>query len=322
MKRPLLAIPFIALIIIVALALLLGFQQEDGREEGQLVVGFVELLSESSWRDRVAQSIAEAAEAAGVQLITVESDRTQDGQIAAIRKLITYQVDAVVFSPVVMSGWDNVLSETQAAGIPVILTERTIKTEMKAAVAAYVGTDYEAQGRAAALFLRKAFPGRIAPVNVMELTGTVGSSSNADRSRGIRSVLNQDARFDIFYSLSCDQMYSKAKETMEIYLNNNKHPDVLICYNDAMTLGAIEAMEHYGIRPGREILLVSFDAQQDAVDQLLEGKINCLVETNPNVGPEIMRMAGLVSESRSGEAVYLEGAIYMAGDTEIPPRGY
>lgn len=293
----------------------------------QLVVGFVELLSESPWRDMVSQSIQSAAEAQNIQLITLECERTQESQIQAIRTLIAYQVDAIVFSPVVMSGWDNVLGETKAAGIPVILTERRVASGVEGAVAAYVGSDYEQQGRMAAHYILREFQGLYRPVRIMELTGTVGSSSSTERSRGIRESLGTSGKFDIFYSLSCDLMFSKAKETMDIYLMNNTRPDVLICYNDAMAFGAIEAMEARAIRPGRDILIISFDAQQQAMDYLQQGVINCEIETNPHVGAFIMEVAAAIgAEGRPYEMqeILLPEEVFTAERSlgELPPRGY
>ncbi|MGI6403460.1 MAG: substrate-binding domain-containing protein [Oscillospiraceae bacterium] len=125
--------------------------------EASPVVGYVDILSESSWRDRMSASIREAAQQRGIQLLTLECDRTQNAQIQALRSLITYQVDAIVFTPVVLSGWDNVLEEAKAANIPVILVERSIKTSEEDKVAAYIGSDYKLQGEQAALQLMAAF---------------------------------------------------------------------------------------------------------------------------------------------------------------------
>ena len=58
-----------------------------------------------------------------------------------------------------------------------------------------------------------------------------------------------------------------------------------------MTLGAIEVMEAAGIRPGEDIVIISMDAEQAAVDLLKEGKINCEVECSPMLGDEVMDLA-------------------------------
>ncbi len=291
----------------------------------KLVVGFVGQLSESSWRDRIASSVEETAERRGIQLIALSTARTQDAQIQAVRSLITYRVDAIVLSPIVMRGWDNVLREAKEAGIPILLLHRHVQTDEPDAIGAYVGSDYEEQGRTAARYIRERFAKRKEPVRVMEIHGIVGASDTAERSRGIRDTFNRDEKFDIFYSISCSGMYSKAYEMMDIYLNNSTRPDVLISFSDSMTLGAIEAMEDHGIRPGRDIVIVSFDAQQDAVNLLKEGDINCIVETDPNVGNLVMdAVASLAGGGKMGREILLDDRVFYDTDdlTGLAPRGY
>lgn len=291
----------------------------------KLVVGFVGQLSESSWRDRIASSVEEAAQRRGIQLIALSTARTQDAQIQAVRSLITYRVDAIVLSPIVMRGWENVLREAKEAGIPILLIHRHVQTDEQDAIGAYVGSDYEAQGRTAARYIRERFEEREEPVRLMEIHGIVGASDTAERSRGIRDTFNRDGKFDIFYSVSCGGMYSKAYEMMDIYLNNSTRPDVLISFSDSMTLGAIAAMKDHGIRPGGDIVIVSFDAQQDAVDLLKEGDINCIVETDPNVGNLVMdAAASLIDGGEMEREILLEDRVFCDTDdlTGLVPRGY
>ncbi len=318
----------------VALALLLAAlfvvfagcgQQRIPEQQRRLVVGFVDQLSESSWRDRIATSIADTAKLRGIQLISLSTARTQDEQIQAMRSLITYRVDAIVLSPIVMRGWDNVLHEAREAGIPVLLVHRHIQTDEPGAIGAYVGSDYEEQGRIAAGYIRNRFEQQKETVKVMEIHGIVGSSDTSERSRGIRSTFNRDEKFDIFYSVSCSGMYSKAYELMSIYLNNSNRPDVLVSFSDSMTLGAIKAMEEKNIQPGKDIAVVSFDAQQDAIELLKQGKINCIVETDPNVGDIVMDEVESLSDSgEMGKEIVLKGRVFYDTDnpSDIAPRGY
>ncbi len=327
LKKLIPALLGVAAIIAVVLALLPKHTQPDEDGPPAAVVGVVQILSESPWRDKVYASLSDAASMHNMQLITLETDRTQESQIQAIRTLITYQVDAIVFSPVVMSGWDNVLSETHSAGIPVILFERRIKTNLDGMIAATICTDYEAQGKAAAQFIKQAFPRHPGAVQIMEVTGTVGSSSSTERSRGIRTEFNKSPKYDLFYSLSCDLMYSKAKETFEIYLRYTDIPDVLISYNDAMTFGAIASMEKLGVQPGKDILIISFDAQQQAMDYLSEGKINCEIETSPYIGEAVINTISTLLNGPPSTLpieVVTPFDVFTAEDiaSPLPPRGY
>ena len=76
--------------------------------------------------------------------------------------------------------------------------------------------------------------------------------------------------------------------------------DVIYSHNDAMTLGALDILEQKGIRPGTDILLITVDGEKDAVDALKAGKINCVVQCTPNLGPAAME---LVRSLTSGETI-------------------
>lgn len=296
-----------------------------GRPADKLVVGFVELLSESSWRDKVTSSIKQAADENDIQIITVEAERSQESQKKAIRALVVYQVDAIVFSPVVQSGWDNVLSEAKAAGIPVILSDRNLKTSIEGAVYAYVGSKYEKQGIEAALFIKNRFAENTGKVKIVELYGTVGSSPAIEKSRGIRETFDRNPRFDIFYSVSGDYTFSKAKELFETFIKNNKNIDVLISYNDAMTYGAIEAMKKEGIKPGSDIVIVSFDGEQRAMDLLSQGKINCVIESNPNLGDKIIKtVMDIYAGIPVAQDIYVEETVFTESSDfqKFLPRDY
>ncbi|MNE82760.1 ABC transporter periplasmic-binding protein YtfQ precursor [compost metagenome] len=72
-------------------------------------------------------------------------------------------------------------------------------------------------------------------------------------------------------------------------LEHGKQIRVLFSHNDDMALGAIEAIEEFGLRPGTDIIIISVDGTRKAFEMLAEGKINCVVECNPLLGPNIMQ---------------------------------
>lgn len=77
------------------------------------------------------------------------------------------------------------------------------------------------------------------------------------------------------------------KEYLEKYRDKIQ---VVYAHNDDMALGAIEAIEEYGKRPGKDILIISVDATKEAFNALFAGKLNLTVECNPMLGPELMKV--------------------------------
>jgi simple sugar transport system substrate-binding protein len=122
-------------------------------------------------------------------------------------------------------------------------------------------------------------------------------------------------------------MASKGRELMHKILARYRpgEIDVLYSHNDDMTFGAVEVMQAAGIKPGRDIAIISVDATQRCVDYLKLGVVNCVIECNPNSGSLVMELARKVA---AGEPVpkrtYIEETTFdeFGAVNKIPNRGY
>ena len=120
----------IMILAVILLGLLGGCAGKPADPENRaIVVGFSQLGAESSWRMANTKSVEAAAKQYGFGLMMENANQKQEKQIDAIRSFIAYQVDVIVFSPIVETGWDNVLNEAKQANIPVILVDRMIESE-------------------------------------------------------------------------------------------------------------------------------------------------------------------------------------------------
>ena len=125
-------------------------------------------------------------------------------------------------------------------------------------------------------------------INIVELQGTVGSAPAIDRKVGFEEVLKKYPNYKIIKSQSGDFTRSKGKEVMEAFLKaEGKKIDVLFGHNDDMAIGAIQAIEEYGLKPGKDIIIVSIDAVRGAFEAMIDGKLNCTVECSPLLGPQL-----------------------------------
>ena len=255
----------------------------------KIVLGFSQLGAESDWRKANSQSIKTAALDAGIDLIFLEADQSQDMQIKAIRSFINQGVDVIAFSPVVEGGWDEVLEEARMAGIPVLLSDRAIKPDDNSLYATFIGSDFLEEGRRAGRWLIDREMA-MQLVNVVELEGTVGSAPAIDRKKGFADIIANYPQIQVIYSASGDFTEAGGQEMMKAALaayGNQIH--VVYAHNDDMALGAIKAIEEYGLRPGKDILIVSVDATAAAFKAMMAGKLNCTVECNPLLGPQLMQ---------------------------------
>jgi simple sugar transport system substrate-binding protein len=299
-----------------------------------IILGFSQIGAESAWRNCNTRSVQEAAAEAGIQLLFFNAEQKQENQIKAIRSFIAYQVDVIAFVPIVSDGWENVLEEAREADIPVLICDREINIEDESLYVGHLGTNSVQEGRLSAEYLLKKFmdsstgrllSGRKKNVRIVELRGTEGSSPAILRAKGFREVIADYPEFEIIYSESGDFLRSKGYELMCDILENFQDIDVIYSHNDGMTLGALDAMKERGIKPGEDIVIITIDAEQAAIDALKRGEINCVVECNPKQGPDIMRLAGQLARRGSiSRIIYMNGEVFTEWDdlSNIAPRGY
>ena len=124
-------------------------EETDTTEESDsiITVGFAQSGSGATWNAANIDSIRQSCSAEnGFNLILENANDSFDNQIASIRSFIEQDVDVIGFSPLVADGWDEVLQEAKAAGIPVILVDRTLNTADDTLYTCWVGSDFLLEG--------------------------------------------------------------------------------------------------------------------------------------------------------------------------------
>ncbi|MBP0598703.1 ABC transporter substrate-binding protein [Herbaspirillum sp. LeCh32-8] len=292
-----------------------------------LTLGFSQVGAESEWRTANTVSIKDAAKQAGVNLKFADAQQKQENQVKAIRSFIAQKVDVIAFSPVVESGWETVLREAKAAKIPVILTDRAVNVSDKSLYVTFIGSDFVEEGRRAARWLQeKAKTLPAGDINIVELQGTVGSAPAIDRKAGFEEIIKTDPRFKIIRSQTGDFTRAKGKEVMEAFLKaDGKKINVLYAHNDDMAIGAIQAIEEAGMKPGKDILVISIDGVKGAFEAMMAGKLNVTVECSPLLGPQLMQIAKDVKAGKEvPKRITTEESVFPAevAAKEFPNRKY
>ncbi len=253
-----------------------------------LIVGYVQLGAESEWRSANTASVKEAAAQLGVELKFSDAQQKQENQISAIRALIAQRVDVIGVAPLTENGWTDVFKEAKDAGIPIILVDRRADVAPDLYVT-LMGSDFLEEGRNAARIMVELTNGR---ANIVELTGTSGSAPANDRYKGFREILKDYPDMKIIDSQDGNFTVAKGKEVMTAFLKiHGKDITAVFSHNDDMSLGAIKAIEEYGLKPGVDIKIVSVDAARGAFEAMIAGKLNATVECNPLLGPEFLELA-------------------------------
>jgi len=294
--------------------------------QGKIVLGFSQVGAESEWRTANTESIKSSAKDAGIELKFSDAQQKQENQIKAIRAFIAQKVDVIAFSPVVESGWGTVLQEAKAAKIPVILSDRAVNEKDDSLWVSFMGSDFVEEGRRAGKWLVEKMKGTSTPVNIVELQGTVGSAPAIDRKKGFEEIIKADPKFKIIRSQTGDFTRAKGKEVMEAFLKaEGKKINVLYAHNDDMAIGAIQAIEEAGMKPAKDIIIISIDAVKGAFEAMIAGKLNVSVECSPLLGPQLMQA---VKDLKAGKTlpkriVTQEGVFPMeVAAKEFPSRKY
>jgi len=289
------------------------------KEDQRIVLGFSQISSENAWRRANTESIRSAALTSNIELRFSDARQNQQNQIAAIRQFIADKVDVIAFAPVVTTGWEPVLGEARAAGIPVILTDSLVSAD-PSLYAGFLGSDFVEEGRKAARWVVSRFEKTNQPVNLVQLEGTVGSAPATDRKKGFEEIIAQHPNFRILRSISADFSRDAGEAAMAAILAAGKDKiHVLFAHNDDMALGAIKAIENAGLHPGKDIAIISVDAVHAAFEAMIAGKLNATVECNPLMGPQLMTS---VTEVVSGRPIAKRIVINEAVFTMDTARQY
>lgn len=305
-------------------------KKSEGEKSGEsggkkkIVVGFSQIGAESGWRTANTDSIKSEAKNRGIDLVFSDAQQKQENQIKALRSFIAQGVDVIAFSPVVETGWEPVLQEIKKAKIPVILSDRAVDVSDNALYVTFIGADFVEEGRRAANWLAKASGGK---AMIAELVGTPGSAPAIDRKKGFEEVLAKYPDMKIIKSQSGDFTRAKGKEVMESFLKSPEAKQItaLFAHNDDMALGAIQAMEEAGVKPGKDILIVSIDGVRGAFEAMAAGKLNCTVECNPLIGPQLFDAVDAIMAKKElpKRTVVQEGVFEQSqAAAELPKRKY
>jgi simple sugar transport system substrate-binding protein len=307
-------------------ALVSGFAFSEGKK--LITVGYAQVGAESDWRTANTESFKSTfTEANGYKLIFDDAQQKQENQIKAIRNFIQQDVDYIVVAPVVETGWETVLQEAKAAGIPVILSDRQMKLADDSLYTAWVGGNFLKEGQDAVKWLNNYVSKKkiTKTLNVVILQGTIGSSAQVGRTKGELDGLAANKQYKLLAKQTGEFTQAKGQEVMESFLKAYPKIDVVFAENDNMAFGAIDAIKAVGKKPGKDIIIISYDAVNEAFKRMVAGEINADAECNPLHGP---RVAEIIQKLQAGQKVdkiqYVDEGVFDTDNAAkiLPTRKY
>ena len=287
-------------------------------------IAFSQIGQESDWRTANTDSINGTIEAhEGWELIYDDAQQKQENQIKALRNFITQDVDYILFTGVVSTGWEEVLTEVNEAEIPLILIDRLPDCINDIDYVAAFGGDFVEEGRRqvawAGEYLKSVGRGE-EEVNVVIMEGTTGASAQTGRTEGNLAALEEYPNMKLVGQQTGNFTRAEGQAVMESWLKSIDKIDVLIAQNDDMALGAIDAIKAAGLVPGEDIIIVGCDSVKAAFEAIVAGEMNATIECTPLYGPFVEKTIEALEagEEMSKEVVHPEEGVYdMAGGIDL-----
>ncbi len=249
----------------------------------QLVVGFSQMENNSPWRIAETQSIKDEADKRGIKLVYTDAQSQTSKQISDVEDMIAQQVDYILLAPREFEGLAPALEAAKEAGIPVILIDRAAAGVAGEDYVTLIASDFVDEGKRVAEWVAEKSGGK---ANIVELTGTAGSSVAIDRANGFLEGIKDYPDMKIIASQTGDFARAKGQSVMEnIIQAKGDEITAVYAHNDEMAIGAIQALKAAGREPGKDVIIASIDGEKDALKAIIAGELGVSVECNPKFGP-------------------------------------
>ncbi|MGE7218420.1 ribose ABC transporter substrate-binding protein RbsB [Priestia koreensis] len=215
--------------------------------------------------------VIKEAKKKGIKVITVDAQNDTAKQISDVEDLLQQGVDALLINPTDSAAISTAVQSANNVGVPVVTLDRSAE---KGKVAALVASDNVKGGQMAADYIVKMVGEK---AKVAELEGVPGASATRERGKGFHNVA--DKKLDVTAKQSADFDRTKGLNVMENIIQGKPDIKAVFAHNDEMALGAIQAINS----SGKDVIVVGFDGNDDAIKAVKEGKLAATVAQQPEL---------------------------------------
>lgn len=210
----------------------------------------------------------------GIDITTVDAQNDPAKQVSDVEDLIQKGIDVLLINPTDSAAITAAIESANSAGIPVITVDRSAEG---GEVVAHIASDNAAGGKMAGEYLAEALGGS---GKVIELEGIPGSSAARERGKGFNEAIATASGIEVVAKQPANFDRSQGLSVMENLLQSNKDIQAVFAHNDEMALGAVEALKAAGLE---KVIVVGFDATDDAVKAVEEGTMAATVAQKPEM---------------------------------------
>lgn len=268
-------------VLLLAMGVLVGCSLENNatstnktekKKEDGVTIGLSISTLNNPFFVTLKEGAEKAAKEANATLTVVDAQNDSAKQANDIEDLIQQGVDVILVNPTDSSAVTSAIESANKANIPVITVDRSADG---GEVVAHIASDNVAGGKMAGEFIVEALKDG---GNIVELEGIPGSSAARERGEGFHQVIDKASNIKVVAKQAADFDRAKGLSVMENILQSQKDIKAVFAHNDEMALGALEALEAHGMK---DVIVVGFDATDDAVKAVKEGKMSATIAQKP-----------------------------------------
>lgn len=249
------------------------------------VIGFSQSEKEDNpFRITETQSIKDQAAKLGIptaHLLTTNAQSDLNKQISDIKSMLDKGAQLLIVAPLNSDGLQPAFDAAKAKKVPVVTIDRQVGSPVCTDYLTFIGSNFVEQGKRAADEMIRVTGGT---GKVAVLLGSSGNNVTTDRTQGFKDELDTAKGLSVIAEQTGDFDRSKGQSVMEQLIQS--HPDITAVYaeNDEMGIGAVNALKAAGKNPGKDIKVVSVDGTHNAVQLIVDGSYNAVIESNPRFG--------------------------------------
>ena len=255
--------------------------EEEAADDGELIkVGIINNdPNESGYRTANDKDLKETFTEENGYDASFAYSLKNDEQITAAQKFIQDGVDYLLLSAADTAGWDSVLQDAADAGIQVILFDRTIDAD-ESLYAASIVSDMDKEGETAVEWL--AGQG-LDEYNIIHIQGVMGSAAQQGRSGALQNKVDAEDNWHIVTQQTAEWNAEKAQQIVQSVIDAGQSFNVIYAENDDMAKGAVAALDKANISHGvgKDVIIMGFDCNKWALEELLAGNWNYDGQCNP-----------------------------------------
>ncbi|WP_159517381.1 D-ribose ABC transporter substrate-binding protein [Sunxiuqinia indica] len=261
---------------ILLLIFLCGFLgcSSTTQENKQKKIAVVISTLNNPWFVVLGESAAKRAQELGYETQIFDSQNNSSKEAEHFDNIIAMGYDAILFNPTDADGSVLNVKRAKTAGIPTFCMDREINSQ-DAAASQLLSDSFTGCVKLGEYFVRQMNQ----KGNYVEILGLVGDNNTWNRSNGFHSVVDEFPKLKMVAQQSADFDRNKAMDVMETIMQAQPNIDAVFCGNDAMALGAYQAILAAG--KADEIKVFGFDGSNDAIRAIANDKIAATVMQFP-----------------------------------------